>query len=74
MIEKVFGTHSERELKRIEPIVDKIESYRDTMRALSDEELRGKTKEYKSVLRKVRHLMIFCRRHLLQSVRQVNVF
>ena len=41
MIEKVFGTHSERELKRIEPIVDKIESYRDTMRALSDEELRG---------------------------------
>ena len=50
MIEKVFGTHSERELKRIEPIVDKIESYRDTMRALSDEELRGKTKEYKKRL------------------------
>jgi len=50
MIEKVFGTHSERELKRIEPIVEKIESYRDTMRALSDEELRGKTKEYKKRL------------------------
>ena len=72
MIEKVFGTHSERELKRIEPIVDKIESYRDTMRALSDEELRGKTKEYKKRLAEGE--MIFCRRHLLQSVRQVNVF
>ena len=41
MIEKVFGTHSERELKRIEPIVDKIESLHDTMAALSDEELKG---------------------------------
>ena len=44
---KIFGTHSERELKRIYPIVDKVESYRDAMGALSDEELRNKTKEYK---------------------------
>ncbi len=49
-IQKVFGTHSERELKRIKPLVDKIESLRDTMMALSDEELKGKTKEYKSRL------------------------
>ena len=48
--EKLFGTHSEREIKRIMPIVDKIESLRDTMMALSDEELRGKTKEYKKRL------------------------
>ena len=45
--EKIFGTHSERELKRIMPIVDKIESLRPTMQALSDEELRAKTDEFK---------------------------
>ncbi len=48
--EKLFGTHSEREIKRIIPIVDKIEGMRDAMMALSDEELRGKTKEYKKRL------------------------
>lgn len=47
IIEKVFGTHSERELKRIEPIVKKIESYRDEMGKLTDEELRGKTAAFK---------------------------
>ncbi len=47
IIEKVFGTHSERELKRIEPIVKKIESYREEMGKLTDEELRGKTMEFK---------------------------
>ena len=40
---KIFGTHSERELKRIYPLVDKVESYRDSMQKLSDEELRNKT-------------------------------
>ena len=49
---KIFGTHSERELKRIYPIVDKVESYRDAMGALSDEELKNKTKEYKERLEK----------------------
>ncbi len=51
-ITKIFGTHSERELKRIYPIVDKVESFRDSMMALSDEELKGKTKEYKERLEK----------------------
>ena len=50
VFEKMFGTHSERELKRITSIVDKIESLRSDMQALSDEELRGKTKEYKNRL------------------------
>ena len=50
VVEKMFGTHSERELKRIYPIVDKIEALRDTMMALSDEELKNKTKEYKGRL------------------------
>ena len=50
VIEKIFGTHSERELKRIMPLVDKIEELRPSMQALSDEELRGKTQEYKKRL------------------------
>ncbi len=50
LIEKIFGTHSSRELKRIEPLVDKIEALRPDMQALSDEELRGKTEEYKKRL------------------------
>ena len=50
VIEKVFGTHSERELKRIKTTVDKIESLRPQMQALSDDELRGKTREYKNRL------------------------
>ena len=51
-IEKIFGTHSERELKIINPIVDKIEGLRPEMMALSDEELKGKTKEFKERLAK----------------------
>ena len=50
IIDKVFGTHSQRELKRIYPLVDKVESLSPAMAALSDEELRGKTKEYKTRL------------------------
>ncbi len=50
LINKIFGTYSEREIKRITPIVDKIESYRDTMMSLSDEELKNKTTEYKERL------------------------
>ncbi len=46
-VEKIFGTHSERELKRIEPIVKKIESYRDEMMSLTDDGLRAKTSEFK---------------------------
>ena len=49
-ITKIFGTHSERELKRIYPLIDKVESYREAMGALSDEELKNKTKEYKERL------------------------
>ena len=52
IIDKIFGTHSERELKRITPIVDKIESLRPAMQALSDEELRAKTTEFKERLQK----------------------
>ncbi|MDO4620733.1 MAG: preprotein translocase subunit SecA [Lachnospiraceae bacterium] len=47
---KIFGTHSDHELKRIYPIVDKIEALRPQMQALSDDELRGKTQEFKNRL------------------------
>ena len=50
LVQKMFGTHSERELKRITATVDKIEALRPTMQALSDDELRGKTREYKKRL------------------------
>ena len=50
LIEKIFGTHSENELKRIYPIVDHIEALGSEMQVLSDEELRGKTQEFKKRL------------------------
>lgn len=50
MFQKVFGTHSEREVKRIMPLVDKIEALRPDMQALSDEDLRNKTLEFKERL------------------------
>ena len=50
IIEKIFGTHSENELKRIYSIVDHIESLAPEMTALSDSELRNKTKEFKERL------------------------
>ena len=50
IVEKIFGTHSERELKRITALVDGIEALRPTMQALSDEALRGKTHEFKKRL------------------------
>ena len=50
VISKVFGTRSEREVKRISKLVDKIEALRPDMQKLSDEELKGKTREYKNRL------------------------
>lgn len=50
LIQKVFGTHSERELKRIEDTVQAIEDLRPSMQALSDADLAGKTEEFKKRL------------------------
>ncbi len=50
IVEKIFGTHSERELRRITSLVDGIEALRPDMQALSDEALRGKTQEFKKRL------------------------
>jgi preprotein translocase subunit SecA len=50
LFEKVFGTHSTRELKRIAPIVEKIEALEDEITKLSDEQLQAKTPEFKNRL------------------------
>lgn len=50
LIEKVFGTHSERELKLIEPIVEKINGLRPEMMKLTDDELRDNTRKFKERL------------------------
>ena len=52
IFEKIFGTHSENELKRIHPIIDRIESMEEEFKSYSDEELRNKTAEYKERLDK----------------------
>ena len=50
MFSKIFGTHSQREVKRIMPLVEKTEALRPEMQKLSDEELRDKTREFKKRL------------------------
>ena len=50
LMEKMFGTHSEREIKRITPLVDRIEALRPQMQALTDEQMADKTKEFKERL------------------------
>ena len=50
LVEKVFGTHSERELKLIYPIIDKIEKLRPEMQKMSDEELKDQTRKFKERL------------------------
>ena len=50
LVEKFFGTHSSRELKRIMPLVDKIEDLRPTMQAMSDDELKDQTRKFKERL------------------------
>ncbi len=52
LLEKIFGTHSENELKRIYPIVDHIEALEPQMKELSDAELKDKTREFKERLAK----------------------
>ena len=50
LFEKIFGTHSQRELKLIQPKLDKILSLQSTMAAMSEEELKGQTEKFKNRL------------------------
>ena len=77
LVEKIFGDLNKREVKKIEKIVDVIESYDEQMQKLTDEELRAKTEEFKKRLlseKKVmkvllRLWMTFCQRHLPCAVK-----
>ena len=64
LFEKVFGTHSERELKLIYPIVDKIVAMRPEMMALTDEQLRDRTRIF----------TIFFQRHSQRSARRPDEY
>ncbi len=50
LLDKLFGTQSEREIKRLTPLVDKVMALEETYRALSDGELRGKTAQFRERL------------------------
>ncbi len=50
LFDKIFGTYSDRELKKVKPIADKVMTYEDEMSKLSDEELKAKTPEFKQRL------------------------
>ena len=59
VVQKIFGTHSEREIKRINGLVDKIEGMRPEMMEMTDEQMRDKTKEFKKDLPMGRLWMTF---------------
>ena len=48
LITKIFGTRSQREIKQLMPLVNKTEALEESCKALSDEELRAKTEEFKN--------------------------
>ena len=61
---KVFGTHSEHELKRIKPRVERIEAMEPKFEAYTDEQLCAMTTEFRARLEKAKHWMIYWKRHL----------
>ena len=60
LLQKLFGTHSENELKRIYPIVDRIEALEPEMQKLSDAELRDKTDGERGVCQSTWHASFPC--------------
>ena len=84
VLEKIFGTHSEREVKLLWPIVKQIEALRPQMVEMSDEQLKAQTQKFKerlaagetlerSVSPPVRRWTTFCRRHLPRCARRPDV-
>ena len=64
IFDKIFGTYSDRELKRIRPIADKVMALEDDMAKLSDAELKARHLSLRKDLKTAKHLMIFFLRHL----------
>lgn len=73
MLRKLLGSSSKREVKKITPIVDKIESLADEYKALSDAELRAKTDEFRAVWQMERRWTTFCPRRLPPAGRLLTV-
>lgn len=71
---KIFGTHSEREVKRIIPIVDKIEALAPEFEKLTDEQLQAKTPEFKERLANGETLDDILRKRMLLSARRLLVY
>ena len=70
LLTKIFGSSNGRSLKRIEPIVNKIESYDETMQKLSDEQLKAKTDEFKKRFKEDHQWGVTARSdHLIRSLR-----
>ena len=63
-LEKIFGSYSEKELKRIQPLVDKVLALEEQFRGMSDGELRDMTSRLKKRLQEGRAWTISCRRPL----------
>ena len=70
LIEKLFGNYSTKELKRIKPTMEKVLGYEDEFRKLSDQELRGKTDEFKQRLAKGETWTACCRKLSLRCVKR----
>ena len=73
-LKSFFGNYSKRELKRINPIVDKILSLEDTYKKMTDAELREQSDKFRERLKTVKLPMIFFQRHLLSVVKLATVF
>ena len=65
VFEKIFGTRSQREIKKIQPTVDKILALEDDYKALSEEALKAKTAEFKNGWIRGRRWTTSCRKPLL---------
>ena len=62
LIDRLLGNTSEQQIKKIKPLLNKINALEDGVKALSDEQLRGKTAEFRERLQRERALMRFCPR------------
>lgn len=69
---KIFGTHSQHELKRITPIIDKIEALAPDYEKMTDEELKAKTPEFRERLARVRRSTIFSWKRLQRFERRLH--
>ena len=70
IMRKIFGTRSQREVKRLQPLVDQIEALEPTCRKLSDGELAAKTKEFQERYQRAKLWTRFCRKPLPSAGRR----